>query len=99
MGNSNSNIKTIRRWALWVTLGIIILLLVLSVIGSFRGANRASELFNSKPLVVFWVGLTGLLIAGLVFFPRLLRKPGLLAIHLGSILILLGAMWGSENGQ
>jgi ResB-like family len=99
MGNENSNMKTIRRWVLWMTLGIIVLLLVLSVIGSFRGADKASELFNSDPLVVFWVSLTGLLVLGILFFPRLLRKPGLLAIHLGSILILLGAMWSSEQGH
>jgi len=99
MGNSNSNMVIFRRWALWATLGMIVLLLVLSVIGSFRGADKASVLFNSDPLVVFWVSLTGLLVLGILFFPRLMRKPGLLTIHMGCILILLGAMWSSEQGH
>ena len=75
------------------------LLAVLSMVGAFLGAERAWTMFNSVPLMVFWFLVAGLLIAGLVLFRRLLRSPGLLALHLGSLLILCGAMYGSEKGH
>ena len=37
--------------------------------------------------------------AGIALFRRLLRVPSLLAMHLGCILVLLGAMWGSRPGH
>ena len=88
-----------RRIVLWAVLGVIALLLILSVVGAFLGPDRAWLLFNSTPLAVFWLLLTGLLIAGFVCFKRLLRQPGLLTVHLGSVLILGGAMYGSVSGH
>ena len=63
------------------------------------GIFDARELFNSRPLIVFWFLLLAALLAGFVFFRRLLTTPAGLAMHLGSLLILAGAMWGSAKGH
>ncbi|MDK1031327.1 MAG: cytochrome c biogenesis protein ResB, partial [Planctomycetia bacterium] len=89
----------IRRIVLWLVLGTIGLLVVLSVIGAFLGAERATVLFNSVPMAVFWILLAAIFISGFIFFKNLVRFPGLLAVHIGSLLILAGAMYGSDAGH
>jgi len=84
---------------LWVTLAAIWALMILSVVGAFLGAAKAKVFFNSLPLGVYWFFLSALFIAGLVAFWRLLRKPGLLMIHVGCLLVLAGGMWGSASGH
>ena len=91
--------RTLRRIILWVVLAAIALLAVLSIVGALRGADRAEDLFNSAPLVVYWFVLAALLASGFVFFKRLIRSPAALGMHLGSLLVLTGAMWGSETGH
>src|SRR3972149_373987 len=91
--------KQVRQIVLWAILMGIALLLCLSIIGAFLGDERARAMFNSFPLGVFWVLLVGLLIAGLLLFKRLIRSPTLLTVHLGSLLILAGAMYGSDRGH
>ncbi|MCK4826268.1 cytochrome c biogenesis protein ResB, partial [bacterium] len=39
------------------------------------------------------------LIVGFISLRKLIRAPALLLIHLGCILVLVGAMYGSEDGQ
>ncbi len=63
------------------------------------GAEKAKFFFNSIPLAFYWYGLAVLLLAGLVEFPRLLRKPGLFMIHSGCLVVLGGSMWASEAGH
>jgi len=91
--------NTFRRGLMWAGLTAIILLIFLSVYGAFAGAERAKNFFNSLPLSVYWLALTVMLIAGLAVFGRLARVPSLMLIHLGCILILIGSMWGSEDGH
>jgi len=88
-----------KRALLWVTLAAVILLTVLSIYGAFIGADRAQAFFNTLPLAVYWFAAIALLVTGIVLFRRLLRVPSLLAMHLGCILVLLGAMWGSQPGH
>jgi hypothetical protein len=88
-----------RRMLLWATLVAVILLTVLSIYGAFIGADRAQAFFNSLPLVVYWFTAVALLAAGIASFRRLLRVPSLLLMHAGCIVVLLGAMWGSEPGH
>ena len=89
--------KGLRNAILWSVLAAIGLLIILSAVGAFLGAEKARRLFNCVPLAVCWLALAGLLVAGLIFFKaRLLRTPAGLAMHLGSLLVLGGAMWGSE---
>jgi len=80
-------------------LAIVGALVVLSIAGAFLNVDRARGMFNSIPMVVFWFALLALLILGLVGFKRLIRSPGLLGAHLGSVLILVGAMFGSDKGH
>jgi len=84
---------------MWVGLLLIIVLIALSIYGAFIGAERAQQLFNQPPLVVYWTALALLLIIGIAAFRRLLRVPGLLLIHAGCILIIAGGMWGSHGGH
>jgi hypothetical protein len=51
--------------------------------------------------VVLWAALVTivLLSTGLGVFRRLLRIPSLLLLHAGCILVLLGALWGSNGGH
>ncbi len=81
---------------LWAALIIIILLIFFSIYGAFLGSARAQKFFNSLPLVVYWFALCLMLIAGIIIF----RRPGrLLLVHCGFILVLLGAMLGSDTGH
>ena len=89
----------LRQTLVWVGLVFIILLILLSVYGAFIGSQRAKELFNSIPLACYWLFFAVLLIAALVSFPRLIRVPSLLLIHLGCILILAGGLVGSDKGH
>jgi hypothetical protein len=87
------------RIMMWTALAAICVLALLCVLGAFYGAARARALFNSMPLAAYWCVLLTLLVAGLVTFPRLVRKPGLFSIHAGCLLVLLGGMWGSQSGH
>jgi hypothetical protein len=91
--------KKLKLGIMWAALAAIALLATLSVVGAFYGAQKAKIIFNSIPLSFYWYGLAVLFLAGLVVFPRLSHKPGLLMIHLGCLLILAGSMWGSEAGH
>lgn len=87
-----------RREVLWAALLVIVLLAILSIYGAFIGAERAQEFFNRVPLAVYWMFFAALLVVALAVFPRLIRVPGLLMMHVGCVLILVGGMWGSKLG-
>ncbi len=91
--------KLFRRVLLWTVLGTTAALAVLSVAGAFLGAQRAAALFSSVPLIAFWILLAGGLAAGFFAFKRLIRSPGLLSMHVGALLILLGSMYGSAKSH
>jgi len=91
--------RQMRAMGLWVTLAAVGALAALSVVATFRGAEDARTLFTSEPLAVFWILLAAFLVACFFFGTGLLRSPGLVAMHVGSVLILVGAMWGSDKGH
>jgi hypothetical protein len=88
-----------KRTIMLLTLAVVITLIVLSVYGAFVGAERARELFNSVPMQMFWSAITIALVASLVLFPSLFKRPSLLLIHLGCIGVLAGSIWASETGH
>lgn len=88
----------LRREIMWAALVLIVVLTVLSVYGAFIGADRAQAFFNSTPSVVFWALFAVVLVAGLVAFRRLIRVPGLLMMHAGCILVIIGGALGSQKG-
>jgi hypothetical protein len=89
----------LRRIMLWAALALIISFIFLSIYGAFLGANRAKGFFNSIPLSIYWLALACLLVLAIAAFRRLLRVPGLLLTHLGCLLVLAGAIWGSKIGH
>jgi hypothetical protein len=91
--------KKLTRLILWLSLLAIIIFTALSVLGAFYGPQKAKLLFNSIPLTVYFFIFLALLTAGLFAFKSLRKKPALLMIHVGSILILAGAMYGSQKGH
>ncbi len=91
--------KSIRKFILVLTLGITCVLTLLSIVGAFLGVDGARALFNSTPMVIFWFAITTLFLVGFVYFKKLTKSPGALMIHLGSTLILIGAMYGSARGH
>ncbi len=99
MPQNTGLLQQLRRAVLWLTLLTLGILLCLSVISSFLGSQKAGFLFNTAPAVFYWLFFVCLLLAGLLIFPSLLRKPGLFLIHLGCVVILLGSMWSSPKGH
>jgi len=99
MGINQSLKNKFRRLLMWAGLFLIVLLIFLSIYGAFVGAARSKIFFNSLPLTFYWLFFLFTLAAGLVAFVRLVREPGLLLIHLGVIVVLLGGMAGSERGH
>jgi len=85
-----------RSVVMWAALMLIIALVFFSIYGAFLGSIRAQNFFNSLPLAIYWFLFSLTLIAGFVTFRKLIRVPGLWLIHLGCILVLGGAMYGSE---
>jgi len=88
----------IHRLVHWVGFAGIALLVVMSVAGAFFGAVSAKEIFNSVPMVVYWLAMVCFL-ACYLLNPRTLRNPALAAVHLGALLILIGAMLGSDRAH
>ena len=91
--------KQLRQAILLAVLAAIFLLMALSAIGAVLGAEKARELFNSVPMIVYWVLALLLLAAGFASFRRLIVAPAGLAMHLGALLIIGGAMWASETAH
>lgn len=89
----------LRRPILGATILLVSILTVLSIFGAFIGADRAAQFFGSIPLAAFWITLAVLLCAGFVLLANLRKKPGLLLSHMGCLLVLMGALWGSETAH
>jgi len=83
----------------WSTLILIILLILLSIYGAFLGSTSAQKFFNSRLMAVYWFILLFALSAVFVTVRKLINTLGLLLIHLGCILVLAGAIYGSEAGH
>ena len=91
--------RSLRRPILHLTLVMLFILTVLSVISAFLGAEKATAFFSSPPLILYWLALIALFCGGIALLPNLRKKPALLLSHLGCVLVLLGAIWGSESAH
>ena len=81
-------------------------LAVLSVAGSLTGlyhnvgwAFDAHAFFNSTPVAVFWALLLAGLVASIALDATIVRRPASLAMHVGPILVIVGAIIGSDLGH
>ncbi|MGA2265380.1 MAG: cytochrome c biogenesis protein ResB [Phycisphaerae bacterium] len=90
---------------LWLSLAATAALAGLAIYGSFLGTFRmegtasARQFFNGPVLAAFWIALTALLIAGILFSSNTLRRGPSLAMHTGAVLVLLGSMANSQAGH
>jgi len=91
--------RRLQQLGIWGTMAAVGLLIVLSIVEAFLGADAAARFFNSRPMVVFWFALAALFLLGFIAFRGLRERPGLVAMHLGALFILGGAMWGSDRGH
>jgi hypothetical protein len=74
----------------------MLLLIALSVLSTFLGAQRARWLFNTLPLGALWCALATLLLTGLLIGVIRRTSIGILAMHAGGLLVLLGGLSGSR---
>jgi hypothetical protein len=88
-----------KRIIIWMSLAIIIALALFSIYAAFLGSKEASVFFNSPPLAVYWFIFLVFLLLGFTAYPRLIKKPALLMMHLGCVLIFIGGLWGSGTGH
>ena len=89
-------VASLRRFFLWGSVIGCLVLAVLSVIPTFLGSEAAKEWFLSPWGAAAW-GLFALLTAiGIAAVSVLRRRLGLMAMHVGIVLVIVGAMWGSE---
>ena len=91
--------STFRRMMQWVNLALLLGTAGLCIPGAFLGAERAKVLFNTPPMQALWMLLALWLALGLLCFPAVRRRPALIALHLGPLLILLGSMANSIGGH
>lgn len=81
-----------------LTIACILLLILFCVYGAFIGAQKAQNFFNSAPLMVYWIFAAVLISASIMMFKKL-KKPELLLMHIGFVLIILGSFWSSQKGH
>jgi hypothetical protein len=74
-------------------------LIVLSAVGACLGADRARAMFLSAPASVLWAALAVLTLVSVVASGRMIRRPDVLAMHLGALCVLAGGMWGSPRAH
>lgn len=88
--------QTVRRITMWTAPVFLLALAALSIYGAFLGAEGAGQFFSSTPVLIFWCALLLSFGLAIVFFPGMRGRPGLLAMHVGPILVILGTMYGSQ---
>lgn len=88
-----------RAIIFWAATAALVGLLALTIYGAFLGADRAKVLFNSRPLQIFWILLAVLLALGIVLLPGWYRRPAIVMMHLGMLLILAGSFLGTPRGH
>jgi hypothetical protein len=95
----------LRVVLLWLSLAATAALAGLAIYGSFlgtfwmEGVESARQFFNGPVLAGFWIAVTLLLAAGILFSPNILRRGPSLAMHAGGVLVLLGSMANSQAGH
>lgn len=98
MGMEKTFKEIFKRAVIRISLAMVVLLIILSVYGAFLGSYRARSFFNSPALSAYWLVFTALLTAAFVVFCRPVRLPGLFLMLGGCVLVLTGALWGSDAG-
>ena len=86
----------VRRSILFLTAFLLAFLIYVSILSAFYGSAKAAIFFQSPGMVAFWFILLAALVVSFFMFKSLRRGLGPLLIHLACLLVLGGAMWGSQ---
>lgn len=96
----------LRKIAMHLTIVLLTTLTVLSVLAAFLPAEgaldtaeRAQRLWTSPPMIGVWCVTLGLLTVGMLAWPGVRRRPMVLAMHLGTLLVLAGMMLNSDKAH
>ncbi len=89
--------KHAKKILMWTGIWLLTLGLLFSIISTFFGSRWSQVFFSSTPLVVYWIVLLLLLLAGLAFYRSLRASPSLYMAHLGVIFVLVGGMYSSRR--
>ena len=84
-----------RRFFLWAIITTSLILAAASIVSAFFGSAATRTAFSSAPAAAFWLIFMALMVASVAAFPAVRQSPGLLATHVGPLLILAGAIWAS----
>ena len=86
-----------KKFAMILTIVLCLILAGLAIYSAAIGA-RAAKVFAHNPINIFlWTMLCALIIVGLFIWKRLTCNIGLLLMHIGCVLVVAGAVWGSAE--
>ncbi len=87
-----------KKHRFWRLASVILLgsWVVLCVFASFLGSQTAASFFQSGPLTLFWFIWVFFLLFSLLN-PKVWTKPFLLLLHLGTLFVFAGGLWGSPK--
>lgn len=87
-----------KKHQFWLLASVILLGLwaVLCVFASFLGSRAAASFFQSGPLSLFWLIWVLFLLFSLRN-PTFWTKPFLLMLHLGTLFVFAGGLWGGPR--
>ena len=95
MAMNTQSASATRRFFLWTAVIGCLVLAVLSVIPTSFGPAKAEQLFMSPFGATVWWAFALLLLVSLLVVPALRNRLGLLAMHAGMLVIVIGALVGS----
>jgi hypothetical protein len=91
--------RRVRAIFRWLTVVGLALAVAGAIIAAFLGAGLSGRLASSRPAAILTMLGALVLLGGFVAWRSMLRSPGLALSHLGAVLVLVGGLWGSPQGQ
>lgn len=87
-----------KKHRFWLLASVILLgsWAVLCIFASFLGSQAAASFFRSGPLAIFWFIWVLFLLFSLRD-PKVWMKPFLLLLHLGTLFVFAGGLWGAPK--
>jgi hypothetical protein len=94
---SPQGLSSTRRFFLLAAVVGCLAMAILCVVPTFFGPDKATEWFVSPFGATVWWALGLLIVVSMIAVQALHRRLGLLAMHLGLVLVIAGALWGSPT--
>ena len=93
----NDNKIRLKKYTIYWTIILCLVLAGIAIYSAIIGASKAKILAHKPSIVTLWITLCVLILAGLFIWKRLVRNIGLFAMHIGCVLVVAGAIWGSQE--